>query len=198
MLNKKTVHLPPVSDMVEIIGGKYGGHVGVVERYTPKMVEVCLLPALAHAGASKTFNQVVMIRKNNIELRTAGDTKGGDGDAMNKKTVHLPPVSDMVEIIGGKYGGHVGVVERYTPKMVEVCLLPALAHAGAIKTFNQVVMIRKNNIGLRTAGDTKGGDARDGTARKVDIAALNIVLVEAGVPLLKRTLVLTKLTSMLS
>jgi hypothetical protein len=68
---------------------------------------------------------------------------------MHNKKVDLPPVSSMVEIVGGKYGGHVGMVERYTPMMVEVRLFPALAHTGARKTLNPVVMIPQYNIRLR-------------------------------------------------
>jgi hypothetical protein len=53
-----------------------------------------------------------------------------------------------VDIVGGKYVGHVGVVERYTPMMVEVRLFRGLAEAGAVKTLNPVVMIRQYNIQL--------------------------------------------------
>lgn len=90
---------------------------------------------------------------------------------MPKEKVDLPPISATVEITGGKYGGHVGVVERYTPKMVEVRLLPGMASLGALKTLNPVVMIRQYNIQLQTPGDTKGGDGCDETARKLDVEA---------------------------
>jgi hypothetical protein len=67
---------------------------------------------------------------------------------MHNEKVELPPVSGMVDIVGGKYVGHVGVVERYTPMMVEVRLFRGLAEAGAVKTLNPVVMIRQYNIQL--------------------------------------------------
>jgi hypothetical protein len=125
-MHNEKVELPPVSGMVDIVGGKYVGHVGVVERYTPMMVEVRLFHGLAEVGAVKTLNPVVMIRQYNIQLR----------------------VRRRVDIVGGKYVGHVGVVERYTPMMVEVRLFRGLAEAGAVKTLNPVVMIRQYNIQL--------------------------------------------------
>jgi transcription antitermination factor NusG len=178
-IHNEKLELPPVSSMVEIIGGKYDGHIGKVERYTPKMVEVRLFHELAKKGAMKTVNPVIMIMQSFIRLR---EKKIAIGHVSKDNTkADLPSVSSMVEIIGGKYEGHVGKVERYTPKMVEVRLFHELAKETAIKTLNQVVTIRKYNIQQRKDKTISEDDITGLDDMETLVALLTLVLIKRRV-----------------
>jgi hypothetical protein len=75
----------PDRTFVDVIGGDYQGHIGRVKRYTAKRVVITLYPTLGGAGAKRTINTEVTIKKTNVRVDLEPESTHDDESLMMKR-----------------------------------------------------------------------------------------------------------------
>jgi ribosomal protein L24 len=121
-----------IGDQVEVVGGKYVGKYGRIERLTPKMVQLdSLMSPIKQSSVAKKGSSPL----SSTPSKTSESTREEISDEL-----HL---GDDVVVSGGKYVGQCGRVEKLTPQKVKLDQLENLIHRSSVTKTNSPLRARE-------------------------------------------------------